>query len=155
MSSYKPFSQILCDRYDEPARAYVKNVYNELGIRAVDNPDKYGVDLILFENNIKIGYAEVEVIAGWNGIQYPFKSVHVALRKAKFFNLDLPTEFWAVSNTFFRALHIHGEKILISPIVKVPNKYILTNERFFDVPLNFMTHHGKGVVVSMNEINLY
>lgn len=153
-SGYKPFSQKLCDKYDEPARNFVKTIYKNLAIIAQDNPDKYGVDLVLYKDGIKIGYAEVEVCVGWNAPMYPFKTYHVPVRKAKFFNLDMPTEFWAVSNTLSRALHIDGNVILNSKQIIVPNKYVLSNERFFDVDLNFMTSYNKGLLISMEEVKL-
>jgi hypothetical protein len=150
----KPFSQKLCDKYDEPARNFVKKFYNDLGIKAIDNHDKYGVDLILLRDNIKIGYAEVEVCVAWNAPMYPFKTYHVPIRKAKFFNLDMPTEFWAVSNTLSRALHIDGNVILESPQVIVPNKYVLSNERFYEIELNLMQRYNKGLLISLEEIKL-
>tara|TARA_R110002126_G_scaffold127676_1_gene270025 strand:- start:560 stop:1051 length:492 start_codon:yes stop_codon:yes gene_type:complete len=150
----KPFCQKLCDKYDEPARNFVKKFYNDLGIKAIDNHDKYGVDLILLRDNIKVGYAEVEVCVGWNSPMYPFKTYHVPLRKGKFFNLDMPTEFWAVSNTFSRALHIDGNVILESPQVIVPNKYVLSNERFYEIELNLMQRYNKGLLISLEEVKL-
>ena len=150
----KPFSNSLFNKYDEPGRAFIKNIYKDLGITAIENHDKYGVDLILLRDNIKVGYAEVEVCVAWNTPIYPFKSYHVPLRKARFFNLDMPTEFWAVSNNFTRALHIDGNVILESPQIIVPNKYVLSNERFFDVDLNFMTSYNKGLLVSLEEVKL-
>ena len=150
----KPFSQKLCDKYDEPARNFVKKFYNDLGIKAIDNNDKYGVDLILLRDNIKVGYAEVEVCVGWNAPMYPFKTYHVPVRKAKFFNLDMPTEFWAVSNTLSRALHIDGNVILESPQVIVPNKYVLSNERFYEIELNLMQRYNKGLLISLEEVKL-
>lgn len=150
----KPFSQKLCDKYDEPARNFVKKFYNDLGIKAIDNHDKYGVDLILLRDNIKIGYAEVEICVGWNAPMYPFKTYHVPVRKAKFFNLDMPTEFWAVSNTLSRALHIDGNVILESPQVIVPNKYVLSNERFYEIELNLMQRYNKGLLISLEEVKL-
>ena len=154
-SVYKLFSQKLCNQYDEPARTFLKSVYKDLGIVARDNIDKYGIDLILFKDGIKIGYAEVETCAGWTGPVYPFKTVHVPIRKAKFFNLDMPSQFWVISNTFTRGLHIDGEKILASPIIIVPNKYVLSNEKFFDVELKSMSMISKGLQISMDERNLY
>lgn len=150
----KPFSQKLCDKYDEPARNFVKKFYNDLGIKAIDNHDKYGVDLILLRDNIKVGYAEVEVCVGWNAPMYPFKTYHVPVRKAKFFNLDMPTEFWAVSNTLSRALHIDGNVILESPQVIVPNKYVLSNERFYQIEINLMQRYNKGLLISLEEVKL-
>ena len=150
----KPFCQKLCNQYDEPARNFVKNFYNDLGIKAIDNHDKYGVDLILLRDNIKVGYAEVEVCVAWNAPMYPFKTYHVPVRKAKFFNLDMPTEFWAVSNTLSRALHIDGNVILESPQVIVPNKYVLSNERFYEIELNLMQRYNKGLLISLEEVKL-
>ena len=150
----KPFSQKLCDKYDEPARNFVKKFYNDLGIKAIDNHDKYGVDLILLRDNIKVGYAEVEVCVAWNAPMYPFKTYHVPIRKARFFNLDMPTEFWAVSNTLSRALHIDGNVILESPQVIVPNKYVLSNERFYEIQLNLMQRYNKGLLISLEEVKL-
>jgi len=137
----KQFDKSLHDRYDEPAKDFVKNYYNEQGIKAVDNPNKYDVDLILYKDTIKIGYAEVEVCAGWTGAIYPFKTYHIPIRKSRFFNLDLPTYFFSISNTFLQALYINGDEILSSPIIEVPNKYVPKLELFFDIDLSKMTHN--------------
>jgi len=151
--AYKPFSNSLYNKYDEPARAFVKKIYNDLGIIAQDNPDKYGIDLILYKDNNKIGYAEVECCASWNMPIYPYKSLHVPIRKEKFFKLDLPSEYWQVSNTFSRALHIDGEQILKSPVIVVPNKYVLSNERFYDVELNIMSSYNRGLMISREDLS--
>ena len=137
----KQFDQSLHDQYDEPAKDFVKKYYHELDIQAVDNPDRFGVDLILYKDTIKIGYAEVEVCAGWTGAIYPFKTYHVPIRKSRFFNLDLPTYFFSISNTFLQALYINGDEILSSPIIEVANKYVPKLEQFFDIELSKMTHN--------------
>lgn len=147
----KVFDQSLHDQYDIPSRNFVIKFYDELGIQAVDNFDKHGVDLILYKNGIKIGYAEVECCAGWTGATFPYKNYHVPQRKAKFFMLELPTEFFAVSNTFTRALHIDGEKILSYPLSIIPNSNVLSGEKFFEVDLKSMTLYGKKLMISIKK----
>ena len=66
----------------------------------------------------------------------------------------MPTEFWAVSNTLSRALHIDGNVILESPQVIVPNKYVLSNERFYQIELNLMQRYNKGLLISLEEVKL-
>jgi hypothetical protein len=138
----KPFNSTLHSKYDEPTKYFVKKYYHEQDIQAVDNPDIFGVDLILYKDGIKIGYAEVECCVGWNENNYPFNTYHIPLRKTRFFNLELPTEFWAVSNTFRQAFHINGDDIIYNTQIKiVQNKYNNKNEEFYDIDLRKLKHY--------------
>ena len=55
----KKFDQSLYDQYDDAGRKIVKNYFlHKLNIIAKDNPDQYGVDLILYRHDKAIGYAD-------------------------------------------------------------------------------------------------
>ena len=58
---YKKFNQELHDLCDPPAREAVTDwIEMKWGLQAKPNPDKYGVDLIVYRRGEICGYVEVE-----------------------------------------------------------------------------------------------
>jgi hypothetical protein len=125
----KKFDQDLHDKYDPPARAavtaWLKMKWN---VDAVDNPDIYGTDLILYKNGKKVGYAEVEV-RQWNPCPYP--TVHVPVRKKHM--LEVPkTLFFALTQDMVHAYWIMGDKTLSFDTVELQDNF--KHEAYYDVP---------------------
>jgi hypothetical protein len=125
----KKFDQVLHDKYDPPARAavaaWVKMKWN---VDAVDNPDKYGTDLILYKNDKKIGYAEVEV-RQWNPCLFP--TIHVPARKKHM--IEVPkTLFFALTQDMRHAYWIMGNKALDFDTVELRDYE--KHEAYYDVP---------------------
>jgi len=67
---YKAFEQNLHDQYDSEGKYTVIQFFKERNIEARENPDKYGVDIILYRNDKIIGFAEVEVRLMWKGPKF-------------------------------------------------------------------------------------
>jgi hypothetical protein len=67
----KPFNQALHDQYDPPAReAVTKWVKMKWGLECRENPNVYGVDLLVYRADKLVGYIEVEV-RGWRTATIP------------------------------------------------------------------------------------
>jgi len=133
---FKPFSQEMHDKCDIPTRnkvkEYLKNVWC---VDAIANPDKYGVDLVCFKNFEWHCFVEVEQRIWREGLhQCPYNTIHVAYRKKKLFNNDLPTYLFAVNYLHELAYWINADEIMSSPLIEVKNKAVANDEYFYDVP---------------------
>ena len=133
----KKFDQSLYDQYDDAGRKIVKNYFlHKLNIIAKDNPDQYGVDLILYRHDKAIGYAEVEVRNNWKTDAFPYDTLNVPNRKKKLLTNDLPTFFFSINSIGTRMFCCKAEDILSCEIKENPNKYVQSNEYFYKVPVN-------------------
>ena len=132
---YKQFDPELHAQWDELGRNAVKKLFRGLGHDCRDNPDKYGVDLILYRDGKPIGYAEVEVKPNWDNTKWPFKTVNVPSRKKKLLDNELPTWFFCVNNQGTYVMAVDSDTVLSSPLQENPNKYIKEGEYFYKVPV--------------------
>lgn len=107
--------------------------YSQHGIELQENPDKYGVDLIAYDDGNKIGYVEVEVRVSWKSDIFPFDSLHVPERKKKLLENDLHTVLVSVNCYGTRAFICDYRTVLASPLLESPNMYISKGERFYKV----------------------
>lgn len=137
MIKKKIFEQSLHDENDAPAREAVKRLYANIGYKLIDNPDKYGIDLIDREGILSV---EVERRLVWNTKEFPFSEVNFLQRKEKFFNISKSkiTEYAIVSADFKRAGIIDKQTLmafidLTSP-EESPNKYVNDSEYFYKIP---------------------
>ena len=128
---YKVFQKKDFDKYDEVAREKAKKFWYTMGYVCKDNPDQYGVDLIV-EGNNKRFYCEVEVKTVWHGVQFKYPTMHLPVRKAKFFSK--PTQFFILNNSMTHAGVVGRKTVMNSPRVEVHNVKISAGEKFFDVP---------------------
>lgn len=128
---YKVFQKKDFDKYDKVAREKAKAFWCKMGFVCEDNPDEYGVDLIV-EGNNKRFYCEVEVKTVWHGVQFKYPTIHLPVRKAKFF--AKPTQFFILNNSMTHAAVVGRNVVMNSPQVEVPNVKISAGEKFFDVP---------------------
>jgi hypothetical protein len=129
----KRFSQELYDQYDAFGRNRVVMYYATQGLELIPNPDQYGVDLIAYDDGVKIGYVEVEVRASWKSEVFPFDSIHVPERKKKLLVNDLHTVLVSVNCFGTRAYICDYRVVLGSPLVESSNMYINKGERFYKV----------------------
>jgi len=133
----KKFSQNLHDQYDDAGREVVKNYFQKkLNILAEDNPNLYGVDLILYRDAQPIGYAEVEVRSNWKTNHFPYDTLNVPLRKKKLLDNELPTFFFSINHIKTRMFCCKAEEILNCEVKENPNKYVKSNEYFYKVPVD-------------------
>lgn len=131
----KKFDQSLHDKYDPPARLAVSRwVKNQWNLEAKDNPDKYGIDLIVYRNNDKVGYIEVEV-RSWNPC--PFNTIHVPVRKKAM--LETPkTLFFALTSDLSHAYWITGDKCFKYRTVEMRDD--TKHEAYYDVPKSLFNY---------------
>jgi hypothetical protein len=133
----KPFDQQLHDDNDPPSREAVQEfITRAWGLKTEEGP-KYDVDLyVIDKTGMYKGAVEIERRHNWVD-SFPFKTVHVPYRKAKFFGF-FPTILFVLRSDMKQGLWAHGSVIVESPVVKVDNKYV-NDEPFFDVPLSKWT----------------
>ena len=129
---YKQFNQELHDICDPPAReAVTRWIEMKWGLQATPHPDKYAVDLVVHRSGKAVGYVEVEVRQP-NLHQY--ETIHVAQRKEKLFQANLPTLFFVLTGDLTHAFWTKTEFVLAAPLIEVKNTVVSEGEYFFDVP---------------------
>ena len=135
----KKFDKTLHDQYDDIGREVVKNYFSsKLNITAKDNPNIYGVDLILYRDAEVIGYAEVEVRNNWKSDAFPYDTLNVPYRKKKLLDNDKPTFFFSVNCIKTRMFCCKAEDILACEVKENRNKYVKDNEYFYKVPVDIL-----------------
>lgn len=136
----KPFEQSLHDENDLPAREVVKKFYaDRFGATLLDNPDKYGVDLVTGDYKMCV---EVERRPVWESGDFPFVMVNFLQRKTKFF-VNSPyvlTDYAIVSKDLKRVGIIDQlqiiDAILGTGAIEKPNKYVNDSEYFYEIHRN-------------------
>lgn len=131
-SLVKKFDQRLHDKYDPPAReAVTKWMKMKWGIDCIPNSNVYGVDLIALRGGNPVGFVEVEV-RGWAYCHYP--TIHLAQRKDKLFDQDLPVLFFALTQDLSHAYWCKAEIAKKFPLIEVKNFEVPNGEMFYDIP---------------------
>lgn len=131
-SLVKKFDQRLHDKYDPPARKAVsKWMKMKWGLDCIANPNVYGVDLIALRGGNPVGFVEVEV-RGWAYCHYP--TIHLAQRKDKLFEQDLPVLFFALTQDLSHAYWCKAEIAKKFPLIEVKNFEVPNGEMFYDIP---------------------
>ena len=143
MAQRKPFSKQAYARNDASGKKAVLRFLKNQGLEAWENPDLYGIDLIVngtshagkVFDNMQI---EVERRAIWNGDTFPYDTVHIPERKTKF--LKKGPMLYAVVNKFYNKVIFCPDSIIrqYSPM-EVPNKAVSHNEFFYNVPIRYWT----------------
>jgi len=95
------------------------------------NPNEFGVDLIVLREGKRVGYIEVEV-RGWNFCHY--STIHLAQRKEKLFQQDLPVLFFALTQDLTHAYWCKAEIAKRYPLIEVKNFEVPNGEMFYDIP---------------------
>lgn len=138
MSGYKKFDLQLYQQNDLLARSVTIQYLRTEGLVAEDNPDPYGVDLLvrLPDERTYIYAVEVEVKRVWNaGTAFPWPTIQVPTRKLKYTNQPLWVEYWILRSDLQAAVVIPEGVLVNSPRREVPNKYISKGEYFYRVPI--------------------
>ena len=101
----KTFDKDCFLRNDKLAKDATKIAFKDFDVR--DNPDRYGVDLLLYKNNEHIGYVECERAESYWNYEGPFKGhlselgervVRFPSRKAHFLSKDKSFFFLIVNS---------------------------------------------------------
>lgn len=131
-SLVKKFDQRLHDKYDPPAReAVTKWMKMKWGLDCIPNPNVYGVDLIALRGGNQVGFVEVEV-RSWAYCHYP--TIHLAQRKDKLFQQDLPVLFFALTQDLSHAYWCRSDIAKKFPLIEVKNFEVPNGEMFYDIP---------------------
>lgn len=79
----KKFNQDLFNKYDPEARAIIKE---KLGIYTDPNPDIYGEDMLLKDEELSkyCNYLEIQVFSKWDESKFPYKFPFIYARKMRF-----------------------------------------------------------------------
>jgi len=109
-------------------------------MEARDNPNRYGVDLHLYKDDLLVGYAEVEVRLSWKTVEFPYEDLNVPARKKKLLTQELPTYFFSVNKDGTALFHCEAAAVLDSEIKESRNKYVYQGELFYKVPLDRLSH---------------
>ena len=138
-SVHKPFSKENYETNDFSAKKTVMSFLKKIALSVIENPDKYGIDLIAdgVTHNGQIlnkVFIEVERRNIWD-YNFPFSSVHIPERKTKFFNQRI---LYAVVNSNYNRIMLCPSDIItqFTP-VEISNKSIKEGEFFYDVPLKY------------------
>ena len=135
MDRRKKFDDELFKQNDKLAREVGKAYWKSKGKTAIDNPDRYGPDLVVDGEF----YCEMEIKRAWKGKEFKYRTCQIPHRKAKYLDkdkYDKPTHFLILNNEQDYAFYITAEDVASSPVVEVPNKYVPSGEMFFQVPLD-------------------
>lgn len=130
----KPFNQKLHDENDGPAREVVIQTFLELwGIVLVNNPDKYGVDLLAYRAGAFQGGVEIEVKHNWTGHRFPFGAVHFPGRKQKFLDFRRPVIFVMVNRELSHLMWFHSKHLIEGKRVTKRTRLTDFEETFIEV----------------------
>jgi len=132
ISKNKKFEQHVFDQADQPARTVSKYYVSRFGYEAIDNPNEYGVDLIV----PNVCYIEVENRLMWKEDRFPYTTLHVPHRKRKFFKLDMPTLLFTWNAALSKFIRLHEDVILDSPVIEIPTQAMPEGENFYDVKIS-------------------
>lgn len=102
------------------------------GLKCVENPNVYGVDLIVLREENPVGFVEVEV-RNWAYCHYP--TIHLAQRKDKLLAQDLPVLFFALTQDLSHAYWMKVDKSKRYPLIEVKNFEVPNGEMFYDIPV--------------------
>ena len=128
----KKFNQELHNRFDPPAReAVTKWIKMKWGLECRENPNVYGVDLIVYRSDHPVGYIEVEV-RSWLFCHY--STLHIGKRKEKLFQQDLPVLFFALTQDLSHAYWCRADIAKKFPLIEVKNFEVPNGEMFYDIP---------------------
>ena len=139
----KRFNQDLFNQNDAPARKIVARSFLWLwGITLVNNPDKYGVDLVAFKDGKVQGFVEFEVKHNWVGHRFPFRTAYFPARKARIFEHQkrfghsLPVIFVMFNQDMTSFLWFRGDDVMNGERVLKKTKLTDWAEEFIEVPVS-------------------
>ena len=118
--------------HDAEAKAIAQQFWIKLGYTCVENPDQYGVDLLVEGKGRKFG-CEVETKTGWHGPKFEFPNLRIPFRKRKF--TDDRVTFFVLNSGRTHAAVVSRQKLLKSPEVQVKNKMVPMGDFFYEIDL--------------------
>lgn len=134
----KPFDPASYNKYDKPAKkvfmAYLKdNGYTEV----IENPNKYGIDILATYIDGSLHKYDVEVKTGWKVKYFNWSTLHIPERKRKF--AEPINQFFVVINEQYQYAYVAtGAKYLEADSITIDtvNK---SEDHFVDIPVKECT----------------
>ena len=127
----KPFNKDNHAANDPAGKEVVINYLRSKGVPAIENPDDYGVDIM-------IPGSEVERRTVYTKT-WPYPTFHVPERKTKFLKLDITYDVVVhhvlPAGEFDTLYRCKSSVIRDHPLVEVPNNSMPEGEYFYDVPV--------------------
>jgi len=136
---HKKFDAELDQACDPKTREAIKIWVKRNWHIVAEDGEKYKADLLLKREGIAVAFAEVEM-RSWGGSKCPYKTIHIAERKEKLLKNNLPTLMFALNDDLNYGYMCTSEKILNCNKVEVKNKYVVQNEYFYDVPIEYFRY---------------
>lgn len=131
----KHFDRALYDKCDSLAKDKAIKVLRRHGLDVVENPDKVGVDLLVYKNDELLFNVETEIKLVWDGPKFPYENIQFPLRKHKFAILEKPTLFLMFNKDLSKYVAVNSDDLIRSPIEIVRNKFVKYGEYFYQVNL--------------------
>ena len=138
---HKPFNAGNHAANDAAGKDVVLNYLRAHGVTAIENPDKYGVDIMAPRYEV-----ERRTIHSEN---WPYDTVHVPERKTKFLTKDIyyvvvihhivSSEYSVKPSEWDTLMVCDSPTILKCGLIEVPNNSMPEGEHFYDVPIKFWT----------------
>jgi hypothetical protein len=130
----KPFDPANFEENDPETRRVVREYFARNLVELVDNPDRYGIDLVSPDGFVSV---EVERRVVWTGKDFPFNEVNLPERKAKFFKDG--RSMYVIVNSDYSRMGIILARFLLpyigdSNLRENPNRYVHSGEMFFKIP---------------------
>jgi hypothetical protein len=136
---YKEFSKSLFQRNDPKSRQVVMEYFKRQKVALEPNQNKFGVDLIAKDGSMSV---EVEHRNSWQSVEFPFDTVNVPERKAKYF-VENNVHYAILSKDYTQIGLIDGKTlrkyIVDETLTECANKFVKQGEMFFKVPKNAFT----------------
>ena len=139
----KRFSKYLFEENDERAKKTVEALKDFFGIDEFkDSKTRYEIDREGYRQGNHVVNVEVEVKQHWKDghESFPFEDINLPLRKAKYFDLELPTYFVIFSADCRGGMIFSDRTAKNSPQVEVPNRYVPEGELFYKIPMSKASH---------------
>jgi hypothetical protein len=144
VGKYKTFDESLYNQHNHRGIAAVLQHLDEQGLYGEINDDLYGPDIVVYKGFRPSYYIEVEVRKNWadGSKSFPFSTLHIPERKAKFINsrTAMTLEFWSLSNDLTAAMITPDFLVLNSPLLETKNVHIASGELFYNVPTDELTY---------------
>ena len=119
--------------HDAHAKEVARQFWINLRYDCIENPDEYGVDLLVEGKGRKFG-CEVEVKTGWHGPEFNYTTLRIPFRKKKF--TEDHVTFFVLNQGRTHAAIVNGKDLLKSPLVKVKNTMVPLGDYFFEIALS-------------------
>lgn len=132
----KKFDLNLYNQNDKIYKDKVIEYFRKEGIELIENPDRYGIDLLNLNEDVIIMGFEVEHRFNWSGDVFPYTTINVPYRKGKFVSDKYKTYYCALNKEFTIIFLLDMDKLKSCKIKENKNKYINEGEMFYSVPIN-------------------